>query len=293
MKRVLEYIIPPEFNNRKISDFLKSKGFSARTLTSLRHTDMSILLNQKDVHMNQIVHESDKISVILTEDPSERVLPVDIQLDILYEDQDIIVIDKPANMPSHPSRANYENTLGNAVAYHCLRSGNPIVFRCINRLDKDTSGLTIIAKNVLAAGILHNQRADLTLKRTYTALVTGHLMPPTGTIDLPIERISPDSTLRGVDMVNGKRAVTHYEVIKHLDEPVPMSLVKLNLDTGRTHQIRVHMAHIGHPLIGDNLYNPGDNTLPHHALHAGHLEFNHPITGEHMIFDSVFKCEIC
>lgn len=303
MRRELIYKIPVEYVGHKISEFLKNHGYSEQVLTSLRHGGDVVFLDDKAVHMNATfpvvqsqtnttasLNSSDisTLKIILEEQPSERVLPVDISLDIVYEDEDIIVINKPAGLPSHPSRANAEYTLGNAVCHHCMMQGNPIVFRCINRLDKDTSGLTVIAKNILAAGILSQQRIDGIISRTYTAIVRGVVQPDSGVIDLPIERIEEGSVKRHVDLINGKTAITHYEVMTVINNT--FSVVRLNLETGRTHQIRVHMSHIGYPLIGDRLYNQdhASDPISRHALHANHLEFDHPITGVHLSFDAPF-----
>lgn len=295
MKREFLYEIPTEYQGRKISEFLKNQGYSEQILTALRHSGDVVFLNNVAVHMNTTFpaisdsnspFSASSLKILLNEAPSERVLPVNLPLDILYEDEDIIVVNKPAGLPTHPSRGNAEHTLGNAICYHCQMQNNPIVFRCINRLDKDTSGLTIIAKNILAAGLLSQQRTNQKISRIYTAIVSGVLSPSKGTIDLPIERIEEGSVKRHVDQINGKTAITHYEVMTVVNNS--SSVVKLSLDTGRTHQIRVHMSHIGHPLVGDMLYNPTEthSQICRHALHAGHLEFIHPITGEALSFDT-------
>lgn len=307
MRREFIYEIQSKYGGKKISEFLKNQGYSEQVLTTLRHSGDVVFLNDKAVHMNATFpvvqsqtytssslynNDISTLKIILEEQPSEHVIPVDISLDVVYEDEDIIVINKPAGLPSHPSRSNAEYTLGNAVCYHCKMQNNPIVFRCINRLDKDTSGLTVIAKNILAAGLLSQQRLKGNLRREYTAIVRGIPAPKTDTINLPIERIEEGSVKRHVDLVNGKTAITHYEVMTVIDNI--FSVVRLHLDTGRTHQIRVHMSHIGHPLLGDKIYNPDYSADPiqRHALHANHLEFDHPITGVHLSFDAPLPADM-
>lgn len=278
------YEIPTAFCGHKLSYFLKSKYYPEKLLAALRQDAASLRLNGQVVHMNMIIPPiaANILTVIFKEDcVSEKVLPVKLPLDIVYEDDDILVINKPAGMPIHPSRQNFEHTLGNAVAYYYETMNEEHTFRCINRLDKDTSGLTIIAKNRISAAILYEQMQRREIYREYTALVEGTLIG-NGTIDLPIGKTDENGSIRRfVDPVNGKRAITHYS-----STPLNngMSLVKLHLDTGRTHQIRVHMTHIGYPLIGDRLYNPANTLLPGQALHAGHLRFRHPHTGEELSF---------
>ena len=218
-------------------------------------------------------------------------------LEIVYEDPWLSVINKPAGMPVHPSRGNPENSLGNALAWYFKEQGVPFVFRCINRLDRDTSGLTIVAKHSVSAAILGQMvraKAEQGLKapgihRTYLALVEGKVVPVSGVIDAPIARQEDRCLRRVVDFKRGDRAVTHYRVLTGWQTGNAQkfrSLVKLQLETGRTHQIRVHMASLGHPLLGDTVYGSSKN--PYHlqgqTLHAMILGFVHPSTGEYMEF---------
>lgn len=274
-----------------ISQFLSSKGYSAHILTYLRHHEGTVFLNGNSALLKTVLSPNDIVKIILNEVSDNKILPVVNEgepFSIEYEDEDILVINKPAGMPIHPSRGSYENTLGNAIAAYYQTQGESMVFRCINRLDKNTSGLTIIAKNMLSAAILYEQMVNREIKRTYTAIIENNsdsFFAPgdTGTINAPIEREQTESVKRCVDFVHGKEAITHYTVIKSNNDA---ALLQLNLDTGRTHQIRVHMAYLGHPLFGDNIYNPNfDSTIiSRHALHAGHLEFTHPINGKKLAF---------
>ena len=194
-----------------------------------------------------------------------------------------MVINKPAGMSIHPSMNNYENSLGNALAYYFAMQNKAFIFRCINRLDKDTSGLTIIAKHMVSAGMLSAMVADKKnggIMREYLAIVKGTPTPSQGTINAPIARKEGSILEREIN-VAGEIAITHYTTLKNKNGH---SLVSLVLETGRTHQIRVHMKHLGYPLIGDYLYNPDMEHINRQALHSHKLKFIHPITKESMEF---------
>ena len=275
--RTLEYVITTESEGIKISEFLTGKGYSTSLKTRLKKDEDCVILNGEPGFINRRLTAGDRLIIHIKEETSsEKILPIDIPIEVVYEDEDILVVNKPARMPIHPSMNNYENTLGNAIAYRYRSQGDQFVYRCINRLDKDTTGLTIIAKNMLAACVLYDEMVDRKIKRTYFAIVEGEFEEKNGVVDLPIGRKEDSTIERVVDYANGDRAVTHYEV---LDSGNKMSLLRLRLETGRTHQIRVHMKAIGHPLIGDFLYNPFNNEIDRQALHAGELSFFHPITG--------------
>ena len=236
--------------------------------------------------MNQKPARFDRLLVRVCEyKKSENILPVFIKLDIKYEDEDIVVVNKPSDMPIHPSLNNYENSMANALMYY-YRDKN-FVFRCINRLDRDTTGLTVVAKHFLSAGILNTSMQRREIKRVYNAIVEDDgSLKESGTVDEPIAR-EDDTLIKRRVSKEGQRAITHYKVLKRLRGA---SLIELRLDTGRTHQIRVHMSYIGHPLVGDYLYNERyydkENVRP--LLHSKSLSFIHPITGE----DLYLKCEL-
>ncbi len=299
--RKLLYKIPAAFAGHKVLEFLTSKGYSRGLQTILKKDPECVLVNGEESFLNRILNEGDELFIWIKElTSSEKIPPVDLPVNIVYEDEDIVVVDKPAKMPIHPSMKNYENTLGNALAYRYRSQGDQFVYRCINRLDRDTTGLTVIAKHMLSACALYDQMVGREIKRTYLAIVEGifaegcvcegldsrvaagvRFADGLGVIDLPLGR-KPDSAIeRMVDLEAGERAVTHFEV---LAAGGGMSFLKLNLETGRTHQIRVHMTAIGHPLIGDFLYNPDNRQMTRQALHAGELILRHPVTGEQMTF---------
>lgn len=286
MKRTLTYTIENEIT---VLDFLKRHGYSHSVITHLKRTPYSILGNGKWLYVNDRLMPGDTLTIhLIEEESSAKILPVPMDLDIVYEDEDILVLNKPADMPIHPSLNNYENTLANGVADYYQQKGEAYVFRCMNRLDRDTTGLTILAKHMLSAAILSQDVANRAVHRTYLAIVEGTLTG-SGTIDAPIGRESNSLITRCIDYEHGERAVTHYRSLAcHND----LTLVSLRLETGRTHQIRVHMKHLGYPLIGDYLYHPDMTKIDRQALHSSLLEFTHPITKKAMKLSAPLPCDM-
>lgn len=283
MQRILTYRIEDLQEPETIGTFLKKKGYSRHILTHLKRTEQGICKNGIWARPYETLENGDQLTVtLLEEDSSEHVVPIEGTLNIVYEDEDILVLNKAADMPIHPSINNYENTLANAVAWYYQCRGETFIYRCINRLDRDTTGLLIIAKHMLSAAILSEMGKRREIHREYLAIAQG-CVPEQGTINAPIARKEGSVLERCVDFENGERAVTHFRRLKYWDD---YSLVALKLETGRTHQIRVHMKHLGYPLIGDFLYNPDYRLLSHQALHSWKLEFSHPITGENMRFEA-------
>ncbi len=296
MKRVLNYSITDTHNNFRIWDFIIEKGYTKHIRTYLKQHFGTVLLNNEPAYFYQILHTGDTLEIhIEDETSSEKIPPVYLPLNIVYEDEDFMVINKQADTPIHPSQGNYENTLANGVAFYFEQQGIPFVYRCINRLDRNTTGLLILAKNMLSGAILSEQMKNREIHRTYLAIVEG-CPSPEGIIDAPIGRVADSVIERQVDWEHGDTAVTNYWTLAHRDvESVAsvsntidtgISLVKLKLETGRTHQIRVHMTSIGHPLIGDTLYNPRTKLMTRQALHSHSLEFVHPITKERLYFEA-------
>ncbi len=276
MERVLEYRISGRDEGKTIKEYLTQIGYSGQNIVELKKIPQSILLNGVWEYVNCRIKENDELRIhIREEESSEKILPIDLPFPVLYEDEDIVVVNKPADMPIHPSLNNYENTLGNAAAYYFMQQGKSFIFRCINRLDRDTTGLTILAKHMVSCSILQSDMMERKISREYLAIVEGEFENAEGTIDAPIGRKEGSTIERMIDFENGERAVTHYRVLEQKEN---IALLVLKLETGRTHQIRVHMASIGHPLIGDFLYNPGNKGMTRQALHAWKLSFTHPIT---------------
>ena len=249
----------------------------------------SILVNGVWLHLNEHLHTDDTLTIRIQENEcSEKIPPTELPLNIIYEDEDILVINKPAGMPIHPSQNYYYNSLANALAWYYEQQGKPFIFRCTNRLDRDTSGLTIIAKHMVSSSILSQMVREHTISREYRAIVRGSVTPPCGTIDAPLSRKPGSIIERTVDFEHGERAVTHYQV---LEEKNGHSLVSLYLETGRTHQIRVHMQYAKHPLVGDPVYNSGapkdadaNFGLDRQFLHSFQVGFTQPMTGEDLFF---------
>lgn len=277
MNRQLTYMLSQEYENLTILDFLKSQGVSSHLITHLKKTANGITLNGKWAYVSERLSKNDVVSITIIEDEaSQNIVPVNIPIDIVFEDEDIIIVNKPANMPIHPSVNNFDNTLANALAYYYKDADTPFVFRCINRLDRDTTGLVLISKNMLSSCVLSNMVRNKEIHREYMAIVQGDI-DEAGTIDAPIKRKDDSVIERIVSFEEGVRAVTHYKKIFYKNG---FSLVKIKLETGRTHQIRVHMKYIKHPLPGDYLYNPDFSVIKRQALHSCSLTFNHPVTKE-------------
>lgn len=273
MKNYNNYIIGEEYSGKTIKEYLINQlSISHRTLVKLKR-ESSILLNGEKVYVTKKLKKGDQLEIILLDEDSTNVVPEAFDLDIIYEDDYLIVINKLPNMPVHPSRGHFTGTVANALAYHYMNMSRSIKIRPINRLDKDTSGIVIFAKNSHIQYLMSKDGFNISKK--YIALVEGMVSKDKGIIDMPIERES-SLTIKRVVRDGGQRAITAYEVINKNEMA---SLLRVDLITGRTHQIRVHMSHIGHPLYGDELYGGDQKLINRQALHAERLSFVHPITG--------------
>ena len=283
MKRTLSYTITNKNKADTIGAFLRDAGYSRRILIELKQNPEQICLNGNPSWLNTPLQIGDTLTLFLPDEPvSSDILPVNLPIDIVYEDEDLIILNKAAGMPVHPSQGHHENTLANALAYRFASRGEHFVFRAVNRLDRDTTGLLLIAKHKISGAFLSAMTAKKEIRREYLAIVSGK-PEEYGTIDLPIARKDGSTIERCIDMEHGEHAVTHYRCLDYRDD-LDCSLVLLRLETGRTHQIRVHMKAIGHPLLGDFLYNPDYRFIGRQALHSYTVAFRHPITGEAMEF---------
>ena len=275
MTRKLRYTIDDAYSSRRVLDFLKHLGFSHRLITKLKQSPDGILLNGEHIRTIDLMESGDVLEINLPEDKKESIsIPVEMPLDIVYEDDDILVLNKPPMLAVHESHNHLGDTLSNAVAYHLKKEGKPSVFRAVGRLDKGTSGLMVCALNRYAAARLSGK-----VYKEYLAIATG-VFEGEGTIDAPIYRPDPILTLRTVDE-RGERAVTHWKAIKSDGEN---TLLRIHLETGRTHQIRVHFASLGAPLVGDTMYGKPDMRICHQALHCCRCKFTHPVSGRELEF---------
>lgn len=282
MERILTYKIPPSAEGLRIEQYLRRKGFSRQNLTDLKNMPDSILVNKSWRPFYFLLSTDDVLTVHIQEVASSpHIPPAKLPLDIIYEDEDILVLNKPAGMPIHPSQNHYMNSLANGLAWYFQEQGKPFIFRCTNRLDRDTSGLTVVAKHMVSSNRLSDMTRRRKLHREYLAIVRGHLPESAGTIDAPLARKPGSIIERTIDFEHGEQARTHYRVI---EERNGYSLIALILETGRTHQIRIHMKYLGFPLIGDYLYNPDMDRISRQALHSHRLIFPHPITEKQMEF---------
>lgn len=290
MNRIFHYQITENEQGTTVLDFLRKKGFSRHILSSMKADKEALTRNGQRIGGREQLLAGDHFRVRLLETvDSDGIVPVSMPLSILYEDEDILVINKPADMPVHPSIGNYTNTLANGVAAYLDAKDEHSPFRCINRLDRDTSGALILAKNAFSAAVLSTQMRNRQIRRTYLAVVEG-ITPPNGTISAPISRVDDSVIERHVDFLRGEPAVTHYERLEVKNEH---SLLEIHLETGRTHQIRVHMGYIGHPLPADYLYHPEYDCFKRQPLHSLQLEFRHPVTDKPMCLLAPVSEDMC
>ena len=280
------YIVNEEENSKRLDVYIASKDEETTRSSAQRQIEQgNVVVNGKKItKVSYKIAKGDNITVEEQEPVEIELKAQDIPVDIIYEDKDIIVVNKPKGMVVHPANGNPDGTLVNAIMAICKDSlsgiGGEIRPGIVHRLDKDTSGLLIVAKNDMAHVNMSEQIKRHEVKKTYIALVRGIVKENEATIDMPIGRSNSDRKKMAVNK-NGKNAVTHIKVLKRYDK---YTLLEINIETGRTHQIRVHLAHIGYPVIGDYIYSNGKNEfgIVGQCLHAKSLEFKHPITGKDM-----------
>ena len=284
------YTYRAETGGERIDRYLNGhlEGLSRSYIQKLVQEN-NILVNGKPVKANYKVRENDVITVQIPDAETPDILPENIPLDILYEDDDILVVNKPKGMVVHPAPGHYEHTLVNAVMYHCgeCLSGINGVMRpgIVHRIDMDTTGSLLVCKNDQSHRILAEELKEHFITRRYHAIVHGNLKNDNGTVDSPIGRHPTDRKKMSTKAPHARRAVTHYRVLERFGD---YTYIECELETGRTHQIRVHMASIGHPILGDPVYGPAKCPfkLEGQTLHAKILGINHPSTGQYMEFDA-------
>lgn len=275
MPRKISYVITTEYDEKKVLDFLKRHGYSHRLITKLKQEPDGLLLNGEHIRTIDLMRENDTLEINIPDDKKESIsIPVEMPLDILYEDDDLIVLNKPAMLAVHESHNHLGDTLSNALAFYLKSKGKPSVFRAVGRLDKGTSGLMVCALNKYTASRLSGK-----IYKEYLAISNG-VFEGEGTIDAPIYRPDPIITVRTVDE-KGEKAVTNWKALKSDGK---CTLLRIHLETGRTHQIRVHFSHIGSPLVGDTMYGKADERICHQALHCCYCKFTHPVTNEVLEF---------
>lgn len=285
------YIVESAQEGQRLDQFLKdASGMNRSEVQKWIKEGKAILLPGKMVRPNYHVKAGDQISFSWEEKKEVELIPQNIPLDILYEDDDMLVLNKKRGMVIHPAPGNPDGTLVNALLYHCgsklFEAGeDPVRPGIVHRLDKDTSGVMVCAKSQRAFPVLKEEIATHEAKRHYAALVHGQMEGNTGVIRLPLGRSTRDRMKWDVQPKTGKPAVTHFRVIQFMPH---YSLVECILETGRTHQIRVHMSHIGHPVVNDPLYGWKKDHFPceGQVLHSRTLDLRHPVTGEEMHFEA-------
>lgn len=277
MAEVLTFTVTGIEGEMKIRTYLTSRlGFSTSLIAKVKYG--GVRLSGEVVHMRATVRCGDVITVQLPEEESEHIEPIAIPIEVIYEDDFILAVNKPTNMPTHPSRGNHLPTLAECVRAYLDR---PFVFRAVSRLDRDTSGIVLIAKNQLSGAILSRYMKEGRFRKTYFARVVGVPCPTVGQINAPIAR-EAEGSIKRVVRDDGKEAITNYKVVSVDGDK--NAFVELEPVTGRTHQLRVHMAHIGNPLVGDFLYGKriaGET----YSLHCGRLEFPHPADGRTVVIE--------
>lgn len=277
----MKRIVKAEEDGITLLTLLKGRErLSSRTVKTLKFRDGGIKVNGEEVTVRRVLKEGDLVELAIedrAEDSSEAVVPRKLPIKILYRDAYITVCNKPPKMPTHPSHGHLDDTLANALAYLASVKGEPFVFRPVNRLDGDTSGIVLTANDRVSAGKLFTKMKNGEIKKTYIAVVCGVPEPMRGVIDAPIARADAGILMRTVS-AEGREARTEYNTVA-VSRDGKHSLVVLRPITGRTHQIRVHMAHIGCPLVGDFLYGERSEHIDRHALHAARMTFSHPRDG--------------
>ncbi len=267
---------------KTVKDVLKKHFLvSERLLLKLKRNNKIFINNEIAFPFTSLKLNDNIIVDISFEETSENIVPIKINLEIVFEDETMLILNKPYGVPVHPSMLHFSDSLSNGVQYYFMQNHIKTKIRPVNRLDKDTSGLVIFAKNEYVQENLSRQMKNHTFEKNYQAILTGNLLQKTGTIDAPICRKESSIIEREVNP-NGQKAITYFQLIQNFEN---YCFVEFKLETGRTHQIRVHSKHIGHPLLGDTLYGNPSEFISRQALHAYKIAFLHPLTNQKMQFE--------
>lgn len=277
----LSYRVEPEDVGLSLLEVLNTSMEISSRMIRRAKDGKSIQVNGNPISVNAKIRKNDIVTVYLEEEPN-IFEPQDIPIEVVFENHDMLVVNKQPYVVVHPTKGHPDGTIGNGIAKHFKEQGFDGKIRFINRLDRDTSGLLLVAKNGYAQQIISNQMIADTVEKKYMALVKGHVKEDSGTINLPIGRPDPVELRRCV-MADGQDSITHYEVVERYKDA---TLVKIRLETGRTHQIRVHFEHMGHPLIGDELYGCPSDLISRQSLHSYYLKFQLPRTREWIVLEA-------
>ncbi|ABS34468.1 RNA pseudouridine synthase [Clostridium botulinum] len=280
MDNKLIFVVKKINHNIDIKDYLREmENLSGRFIRKAVR-DGRVFVNKEKVIKKHKLSQDDLIEIYMQEDEHQNIEPEDMNIEIVYEDNDIIVINKRPGIVVHPTKGHPTGTLSNGILYHFKKNGEKSIVRLVSRLDRDTSGLIIIAKNQFSHMRLASDMSKDRFRKIYIAVVHGSMKEKEGRINLPIYKEEESESIKRIVDERGQESITTYEVLEELSKG---SVVRLELETGRTHQIRVHMSHLGHPLYGDSLYGKGEEEkeyIERQALHAYKLEFPHPRTGD-------------
>jgi 23S rRNA pseudouridine1911/1915/1917 synthase len=288
MPEELELIVPADSGGKTVRGFLKYNAGFSRSLMRYSTAQNALFLNGRPCRMDTVLRTGDKLTVAVDLGRAQDIVAEQIPLDVVYEDNDLLIVNKPAGMTAHPTPKRTTGTLANAVAGYFQVHGIKALVRLINRLDMDTSGLVMIAKNRHTQHLVAQQMESGETDKRYLAVVSGHLATEPGVIEAPVGR--PDDSPRRTVLDEGPAAITHWWVKEYLKGA---TLLELKIDTGKTHQIRVHMASLGHPVVGDTLYNEENTALiGRQALHAARLSLKQPSTGEPLTVEAPLPADI-